>query len=312
MKIFTDISSLPAFQKAVVTIGTFDGVHKGHQQIISQLKEEAARAGGETVLITFDPHPRKVVSDKPLRLINTLEEKMQLLSDAGIDNLVVVPFNTAFAEQPATAYVEDFLIGRFHPHTVIIGYDHRFGQGRSGDFHLLEKYAALHSFRLVEIPVRLVDEAAISSTRIRQALLDGQPEEAAKLLGYDYFFSGTVVTGNRLGRTIGYPTANLQLQHADKLVPADGVYAVKLCLVTGDTKEWFGGMMNIGMRPTVDGKRRTIEVNIFDFDRDIYDRQLQVFCHRYLRGEQKFDGLEALKAQLATDRLQALQALAAG
>lgn len=309
MKIFSDINSLPAFKKAVVTIGTFDGVHRGHQQIISQLKEEAARAGGETVLITFDPHPRKVVSDKPLRLINTLEEKMQLLSDAGIDNLVVVPFNAAFAEQPATAYVEDFLIGRFHPHTVIIGYDHRFGQGRSGDFHLLEKYAALHSFRLVEIPVRLVDEAAISSTRIREALLNGRPEEAAKLLGYDYFFGGTVVTGNRLGRTIGYPTANLELLHPDKLVPADGVYAVRLSLGKGSDTEWFGGMMNIGMRPTVNGKARTMEVNIFAFDRDIYGRELQVHCHRYLRGEQKFDGLDALKTQLATDRVLALEAL---
>src|SRR5450432_4140192 len=188
MKVYSSIENLPAFKNAVVTIGTFDGVHLGHQQIIAQLKKEAQQISGETVLVTFDPHPRKIVSNKPLQLINTLPEKIELLEQQGIDNLVVVPFTQAFSNQPANAYVEDFLVSRFHPHTVIIGYDHRFGKDRTGDFQLLEEYAGQHAFKLIEIPVRLIDEAAISSTKIREALLSGRLEEAHRFLGYDYFF----------------------------------------------------------------------------------------------------------------------------
>jgi riboflavin kinase / FMN adenylyltransferase len=310
MKVYQNLATLPAFKNAVVTIGTFDGVHLGHQQIITQLKREAVRIGGETVLVTFDPHPRKVVSQQPLQLINTLEEKIELLESKGINHLVVVPFTADFSAQPAEQYVRDFLIGRFHPHTVIIGYDHRFGKDRSGDFKLLEKYAAIHAFELIEIPGQLIDEAAISSTKIREALLDGKPEEAKRLLSYDYFFEGIVTAGNALGRTIGYPTANLLLDGKDKLVPANGVYAVTVELKKGKgERHRYDGMMNIGIRPTIDGSKKIIEVNIFDFEKDIYGRSLRVYLKKYLRPEQKFDGLDALKMQLTKDKKEAEKVL---
>jgi riboflavin kinase/FMN adenylyltransferase len=322
MKVYKTIDGLPAFNKSVVTIGTFDGVHIGHQQIIAQLKKEAERIGGETVLVTFEPHPRKIVSSKPLQLINTLTEKIELLQKQGIDNLIIVPFTPAFADQPADAYVEDFLVKRFHPHTVIIGYDHHFGKNRSGNFKLLELYAGRHAFELIEIPVHLIDEAAISSTKIREALLAGRVEDASRFLGYNYFFEGRVVEGNKLGRTLGYPTANLQPQTEDKLIPGNGVYAIQAILqttvVTGSAglpEPGFGsilysGMMNIGTRPTVDGSKRVIEVNIFDFNKDIYGQTVRIYVRRYLRGEQKFAGLDALKEQLARDRQAAMRALA--
>ncbi|MEP6728769.1 MAG: bifunctional riboflavin kinase/FAD synthetase [Bacteroidota bacterium] len=321
MKVYSNIEKLPAFTRAVVTIGTFDGVHLGHQQIIAQLKKEAQRINGQTVLVTFDPHPRKIISTKALQLINTLQEKIELLEQQGIDNLVVVPFTEAFSNQPANGYIEDFLVSRFQPHTVIIGYDHRFGKDRSGDFHLLEKYARQHAFELIEIPVQVIDEAGISSTKIREALLNGQIEVASRFLGYDYFFEGLVTEGNKLGRTIGYPTANLQLQTEDKLVPGNGVYAVRAAIIkqtTPDTESHlsstrlippYKGMMNIGVRPTVDGTKRVIEVNIFDFDADIYGSVLRVYLKKYLRGEQKFNGLDSLKEQLARDRESALHYL---
>ncbi|MEP6746486.1 MAG: bifunctional riboflavin kinase/FAD synthetase [Bacteroidota bacterium] len=321
MKVYSNIEKLPAFNKAVVTIGTFDGVHLGHQQIIAKLTKEARQIAGETVLVTFDPHPRKIVSTKPLQLINTLPEKIELLERQGINNLVVVPFTQAFSGQSAKAYVEDFLVSRFHPHTVIIGYDHRFGKDRTGDFHLLEDYAREHAFKLIEIPVHLVDEAAISSTKIREALLHGRVEEAYRFLGYDYFFEGLVVQGNQLGRTIGYPTANLQPQIEDKLIPGNGVYAVQVEIINMKDEEENGltpsalnhlplkGMMNIGIRPTIDGTKRVIEVNIFDFDEDMYGSTVRVHLKKYLRAEQKFSGLDALKTQLALDKQNAENAL---
>ncbi len=315
MNVYRNIAELPAFNKAVLTIGTFDGVHLGHQQIISQLKKEAVAIGGETVLVTFDPHPRKVVSTKPLQLINTLAEKIELLEQQGVDNLVIVPFTAAFSGQSANAYIEDFLVSRFHPHTVIIGYDHRFGKDRSGDLQLLEAFARQHAFKLIEIPARLVDEAAISSTKIREALLAGRVDDARRFLGYDYFFEGLVVQGNQLGRTLGYPTANLQPQTEDKLVPGNGVYAVQVAIIktlagAGNKNPSpptprlipLKGMMNIGVRPTLNGTQRITEVNIFGFDADIYGATLRVYLKKFLRPEQKFSGLEALKEQLGKDK----------
>ncbi len=304
MKVHTDIDHLPAFRDAVTTIGTFDGVHLGHRQIISQLKEEAARTGGETVIITFHPHPRLVVGSKPtvLYLLNTLVEKTALLEAEGIDHLVVVPFTESFASFSAKDYIEAFLISKFHPKTLIIGYDHRFGAGRKGDFKLLEEYAASSRFALIEIPGHLLHQSAISSTRIRQTLLDGNIAEANELLGYSYFFSGTVAEGNKLGRTIGYPTANIEIHNDEKLTPGNGVYAVNIRV----KEVLYRGMMNIGVRPTVDGTRRVIEVNIFDFDADIYGQLVTISLLRRLRGEQKFSGLDALREQLAKDRIAAI------
>jgi len=296
-------------KNAVITIGTFDGVHTGHQQVIGQLKNEASDIGGETVIITFDPHPRKVVNAAAgIKLLNTTEEKIELLAKKGIDHLVIVPFTDAFSKLTAEEYVSEFLIKKFHPHTIIIGYDHRFGSGRKGDYHLLENLCTRFNYVLREIPVHLLDAISVSSTRIREAISHGDMKTANELLGYTYFFEGTVVEGNKLGRTIGYPTANLAAIHDEKLIPADAVYAVEVELKTSDAneREVFRGMMNIGFRPTVDGAKRMIEVNIFDFDEDIYGKTLRIYVKKFLRDEQKFAGLNALKEQLAQDKIDSL------
>jgi len=309
MKVHRDIDNLPAFRNAVITIGTFDGVHMGHRQIIDKLKAEAKAIDGETVIITFHPHPRKVVSSTILgiRLINTLDERIELMTQLGIDHIVVVPFTDAFANQPAEDYVKDFLISRFHPHTIIIGYDHRFGRERKGDYLLLEKMAIEFDFRLKEIPKHVLDEISISSTRIRESLLEGKIEVADKLLGYEFFFSGVVVHGNKLGRKLGYPTANLKIQDEEKITPGNGIYAVYP--QTEDSPERLKGMMSIGFRPTVDGKQRVIEVNIFDFDEEIYDQTLKVYVKKYLREEIKFNNLEDLVKQIDQDKIESQKVL---
>ena len=331
MQIYYHTDQLPSFSRAVITIGTFDGVHTGHAQILQQLRQEAARIDGETVIVTFYPHPRKIVrgGTAEVRLLNTLEEKIQLLSWQQVGHLVVVPFTAAFSEMTAEQYVKEFLLEKFHPHTVIIGYDHRFGKGRLGDYHLLEEFSRSEGFELQEIPVHLLDAVSVSSTRIREAIAGADMESANQLLGYPFFFSGQVMQGRQLGRTIGFPTANLQVGSPDKLIPGDGVYAVEVEIMDAGSVSltapdaapangtagvpWGGmrwkGMMNIGMRPTVDGRERTIEVNIFDFNEDLYGRELRVFVNKYLRGEEKFSGLDALKAQLATDKENSLAAL---
>ncbi len=320
MKVHRDLTGLlPIGNKTVVTIGTFDGVHLGHRQIIAQLKSEAAKIGGETVIITFDPHPRKIISSTlgEVKLLNTLEEKIMLLEAADIDHLVVVRFDHQFANQTAEQYIHDFLFTTFHPHTVIIGYDHRFGKARIGDYHLLKSFGEKLGFEVKEISEQLSNEIVISSTKIRHAILDSDMLIANTFLGYPYFFEGTVVEGNKVGRTLGYPTANLQISSEEKLIPSNGVYAVTVrSLAFGvlglelDLKEIYNsdasknlqGMMNIGYRPTVDGKKRVIEVNIFDFDKSIYGEVLQVFVHHYIRSEIKFTGLDALKDQLEKDK----------
>ena len=311
MKVHRELAgSLPEFHKAVITIGTFDGVHLGHRQIIKQLKEEAARIGGDTVIITFHPHPRKIVSSVPgeVKLLNTLNEKITLLDAAGIDHLVVVPFDHVFANQTAEQYVKDFLFSYFKPHTVIIGYDHRFGKGRVGDYQLMEQYGRTLGFEVKEISEQLLNEVVISSTKIRHSLLENDIATANQFLGYPYFFEGIVIEGNKLGRTMGYPTANLHIASEEKLIPGDGVYAVTVLRREASIVS-LKGMMNIGVRPTVDGMKHVIEVNIFDFDEEIYGQTLQVHIHHYLRGEIKFNGLAELKQQLEKDKLYAIGVL---
>ncbi len=319
MKVHRELAgSLPEFKKAVVTIGTFDGVHLGHRQIIAQMKEEAERIGGETVIITFHPHPRKIVSSVPgdIKLLSTLNEKIHLLEAAGVDHLVVVPFDHRFANQTAEQYVKDFLYHYFRPHMVIIGYDHRFGKGREGDYHLLKSYGQNLGFEVKEISEQLINEIVVSSTRIRRAIAENNSVTANRFLGYPYFFEGVVIEGNKLGRTIGYPTANLHISSEEKLIPGNGVYAVTVVLnpetqpASPKPGNSYKGMMNIGLRPTVDGKKRVIEVNIFDFNQDIYGQILQVHVQQYLRGEVKFNGLDELKAQLHQDREKAVSCLA--
>lgn len=334
MQVHQGIDNLPDFRNAVVTIGTFDGVHLGHRQIINKLKEEAEVVSGESIIITFHPHPRKIVSSTILgiRLINTMEEKIGLLESLDVDHLVIVPFTDAFANQAAEDYVKNFLSDKFHPHTVIIGYDHRFGKDRLGDYKLLEKMAPELGFKLKEIPRHILDEIAISSTNIREAILHGDFETANKLLGYEFFFEGEVVHGDKMGRQLGYPTANLKISNEEKIIPGDGIYAVYAEMSNG---QWAignkqsitfhnspqdnyratmhdsrnKGMMSIGFRPTMDGKKRVIEVNIFDFDKEIYGQSIRVYVKKYLRAEVKFNSIEELKTQIGEDKMESLRVL---
>ncbi|MFN7280240.1 MAG: bifunctional riboflavin kinase/FAD synthetase [bacterium] len=309
MQVHSLSQPLPAFRNAVVTIGTFDGVHRGHRLILDRMRSVAEEVGGETVIITFDPHPRNIVGMRsdPQPLLTTMPERINLLAKIGIDHLVIVPFTPAFAAMDPRDYVQDFLVARFHPHTLIIGYDHRFGRQREGDYHLLESLSETYGFQVRELDAQILRDAAISSTRIREALTEGRPEEATEQLGYPYFFSGLVRHGDKRGRTIGFPTANLKPDDPAKLLPADGVYAVRISLSEADGDAYTKtGMMNIGLRPTVDGTRHLAEVNIFDFNEDIYGRVLTVQVISRIREERKFSGLEALQAQLSNDRSTAM------
>jgi riboflavin kinase/FMN adenylyltransferase len=242
------------------------------------------------------------MKERTLQILNTPEEKYALLQSKGIDNIVVVPFDRDFSELSAHDYIENFLVKRFSPSVIIVGHDHRFGNNRLGDFNMLKENEAAFNFKVKEIPEHVLKNITISSTKIREALLSGDIEKAATFLGYNYFFSGTVVEGNKLGRTIGYPTANLQILDELKLIPGNAVYAVDVQLQNRKLK----GMMNIGMRPTVDGTKRAIEVHIFNFDEDIYGQNLTIMLKNHLRNEVKFDGLDALKSQLAKDKENAI------
>jgi riboflavin kinase/FMN adenylyltransferase len=319
MEVHRDIHHLPKFLNAAITIGTFDGVHSGHRQIINQLKKEASINEGESVIITFDPHPRIILYPKknqpPIKLLSTLSEKIELLRKQEIDHLIIVPFTLEFSNQSAEEYISDFLVEKFHPKTIIIGYDHRFGKNRTGDYKLLEKYQEKFQYEVKEIPEHVLDHVTISSTKIRGALEEGDIQIAYDCLGYDYFFEGKVIGGNKLGRTLGYPTANLEIKDPNKLIPADGIYAVNLSL--GKEKEtnsfvpesFHQGMMSIGFRPTIGDDKRMIEVNIFDFKEDIYGRTVRVYVKYFMRKEEKFGNLEELKNQIAVDEINAKKLL---
>ncbi|MEO8819501.1 MAG: bifunctional riboflavin kinase/FAD synthetase [Ginsengibacter sp.] len=321
MQVHRDINSLPSFENAAITIGTFDGVHSGHLQIIHQLKKEALINKGESVIITFDPHPRMVLnqnSNRPfIQLLNTLAEKIELLEKENIDHLVVVPFTMEFSNQSAKEYISHFLVRKFKPKTIIIGYDHRFGNNRDGDYELLEKYQDEYHYQVKEIPEHVLNHVTISSTKIRHALKDGDLETAKECLGYDYFFEGKVVDGNKLGRTLGYPTANLEIKDNNKLIPENGIYAVKVVVGKATVNDnsvfisesFHQGMMSIGIRPTIADNRRTIEVNIFDFNENIYGRILRVYVKYFLRNEEKFDSIEKLKDQISLDEIEARKLL---
>lgn len=304
MHVYRQFNQLPSLQNPVLTIGVFDGVHLGHVQILRQVCLESEKVHGTPVVITFDPHPRKVLEPNKkntLFILTTLEERLSLFEKNGIEHVVVVHFDEAFAHQTAESYISDFLVGNFHPHTIILGYDHHFGKDRKGDYHLLELAGEKYHFLVKEIPEQVINHIAISSTRIREALQVGDISSANELLGYPYHFSGEVIHGNKRGRTIGFPTANILIKEDEKLIPAVGVYGVRVHL---DDDE-FKGMMNIGYRPTVDGTSLTIEVHILDFDRDIYHSTLHISILKRIRDEKKFSGLEELKKQLEKDREEA-------
>lgn len=297
---FDDLTPLP---NAVVTSGTFDGVHRGHQTILARLTEVARSSGGESVLITYWPHPRTVLSNDSmdLKLLTTLDEKIELLEQAGVDHLVVIPFTRAFSELSSAQYIQQVLIDTIGTRKLVIGYDHRFGRDREGGFDYIQAHQDEYGFEVEEISRQDIEAVGISSSRIRAALEAGHVDIANRLLGRPYSLSGTVVKGRQLGRTIGFPTANLQVDDPVKLIPANGVYAVDV-LYAGQK---FSGMLNIGFRPTVAGTHQTIETYIFDFDKDIYGEHLTLQFRAFLRPEQKFDGLSALVSQLKQDEAAA-------
>lgn len=300
MKVFKDINALPKFKNAVITIGSFDGVHQGHQRIIRKVNQLASAIGGESVIITFHPHPRQIVfpNDPSLALLTTLEEKIELLGRYGAQNLVVAPFTIEFSQLNADEYIQKFIVDKFHPRFVVIGYDHRFGYNRQGDINYLKWHGQAGGFEVIEIEKQEVEAISVSSTRIRKALLTGNMETTAALLGHYFFLKGKVVHGQKIGAKIGFPTANLSVEHPNKQVPPDGIYAVWVW----HEAEKLGGMLYIGERPTLKAyQNRTIEVNIFDFEGDLYGQEIKVEFVARIRGDAAFNSLEELKAQLEND-----------
>ena len=309
MRVFTDLAELPNFQNAVITIGSFDGIHKGHLKILQRVNKLARQVNGESIVITFHPHPRLVIypKDHSLQLLTTIDEKIERFRKHGIDNLVIAPFTIEFSQMSADEYIEKFLVGRFSPASIVIGYDHRFGLNRQGNIDYLRWHSERLQYRVVEIEKHEVKAIAVSSTKIRKALTGKQIRTANNLLGYRYVLSGKVVRGQRIGHQIGFPTANLEIEDPHKLVPPPGIYAVEV--------EWrqqqYQGMLYIGDRPTLEEyKNVTIEVNIFDFAEDIYGDFLVIRLVEFIREDQKFDTLEELSAQLQRDKESSLAVLA--
>lgn len=308
MNIYHNINEFTPVKNAVVTIGTFDGVHLGHRKIIARIKELAAECGGETVILTFFPHPRMILhpEDESLKLINTIQEKAQLLEELGVDHLIITPFSRDFSNQTAEDYIRDVLVNNIGTKKIVIGYDHRFGKDRLGGLDDLLKLAPAYGYEVIEIPEQDINDVAVSSTRIRAALLEGDINMANTFLGYPFFISGIVGRGDKIGRQIGYPTANIVIEETYKLIPGDGIYSAKVKI----KGEMYKGMAYIGHRPTINGVTRNIEVNIFDFDTEIYGDNIQMEFHHFVRGDIKFTGLDALMIQLAKDKADVQQLLA--
>lgn len=304
MKIYNHIDEFEAIPNACVTIGTFDGVHIGHQKIISRLQEVATQHGGETVILTFFPHPRMILhpDDQNIKLISTLNEKAAKLAEHGIDHLIITPFTRDFSNLSPEEYIREILVNKIGIKQIVIGYDHRFGKDRKGGLEELQHFSADFNYMVEEIPEQDINDVAVSSTKIRNAILSGDVETANDFLGYPFQLSGKVIKGDQIGRTLGFPTANLFIEESYKLIPSDGIYAVRLDIMNGnEPAEQVAGMAYIGDRPTINGMSRNIEVNIFDFNKDIYGRMIRMQFLKYLRGDQKFNSLDELKEQLKRD-----------
>ena len=298
MKIVQNTSNFSVKDETYVTIGTFDGVHFGHQKIIEKLVKEAKKANKKSVLLTFFPHPRMVLQkDASLKLINTIEERAVLLEKTGLDYLIIHPFSKEFSKMSALEFVKDILVSQLNISKLIIGYDHHFGKNREGNITQLTEYSHVYNFKVEEIPAQDIDTVSVSSTKVRHALAAGNLKTANNYLGYNFMLNGTVVNGKKLGGTIGYPTANIDIKETYKLIPKTGVYVVKSTI---EGKTVFG-MMNIGNRPTVNGIHQTIEVHFFDFNQDLYHQNLTIELIYFLRDEQKFDGIDSLVHQLKKD-----------
>ena len=303
MKVFNSIQDFKSNSRTIVTLGTFDGVHIGHKKILEQLVETAKKTNCESLVLTFFPHPRMVLqNDSNIKLLNTISEKAKLLENLGLDNLIIHPFDENFANLSARAFVKSILVDCFQIKKIIIGHDHRFGKNRAANIDDLIVFGKLYDFNVEQISSQEINEISVSSTKIRNALFDGNIKLANKFLGNNYIISGKVVKGKQLGRTIGFPTANINVQEYYKLIPKAGVYAIKSMW----KNKIIFGMMNIGFNPTVAGKSQTIEVYFFDFNEDIYDQNITISFIDRLRDEQKFDSVELLKKQLQLDEVKAM------
>ncbi len=305
MKVYKHLNEFQKSNNAVATIGTFDGVHIGHRKIISRLVEDARMMNGESVILTFFPHPRMILhpEDESLKLITTIQEKTELIERLGVDHLIITPFTRDFSNLSPENYIEQILIEKIGIKKIIIGYDHRFGKDRAGNFSLLQQYASVYNYEIEKIAEQDIHDVAVSSTKVREALLRGDVSTAADFLGYPFHLTGKVIKGDQIGRKIGYPTANLLIEEGYKLIPADGIYAATI-EVTGEgtTGYELKGMAYIGNRPTINGMLRNIEVNIFDFNEEIYGKTLKLHFHHFVRGDMKFNGLDELQAQISRDK----------
>lgn len=349
MKIYHQLSEFKKLTHAVVTIGTFDGVHHGHQKIIKRLCELAKISGGESVILTFFPHPRMIIDpeNQSLKMINTIKEKAEMLANLGVDHLIITPFTRDFSNLSAADYIKNILVDAIGTKNLIVGYDHRFGKDRQGGMNDLETYAKVYDFNLEEIPEHDINDVAVSSTKIRTALLEGDVSLASMYLGYPFSINGPVIKGDKIGRTIGFPTANIFVEETYKLIPGDGIYAVTVEMGQAISDEGlanqqpktqhasrlelyqetdsevqhtthnpqpatFKGMAYIGQRPTINGMTRNIEVNIFDFNQEIYGQTIKMNFLKFLRHDVKFTGLDALKEQLHQDKLATLNFFSKG
>lgn len=315
MKIYRSLEEFESLDNAIVTIGTFDGVHIGHQKILKKLIDCAKETNGESVLLTFYPHPRLIINpnDENLRLINDIEEKVHQLAIAGLDHLIITSFTRDFSNQTAEEYIRNVLVNHLGTKTIIIGYDHHFGKDRRGTIKELIDLSEIFDFQVKEIPKQDIEDVAVSSTRIREALIMGNIETANKYLGYAFELTGTVIKGDQIGRTIGFPTANIHVHESHKLIPAYGIYAVDVeiypsvpSILTGNyvdpqPEQIAKGMCYIGTRPTVDGMQRKIEVNLLDYKDDLYDKTIKINFHKHIREDERYDSLEELQAQIKID-----------
>ncbi len=290
-------------KNSIVTIGTFDGVHVGHQEILKRLITISEIEELESVVLTFFPHPRMVLQkDSKIKLLNTIDERYDILTDLGIDRIVIQKFTKEYSRLTAIEFIRDILVNKLKAKIVVVGYDHHFGRNRSANIEDLKEYGEVYNFKVVEIPAQDIANVAVSSTKIRSALAKGDVARANKYLGYNFMLTGTVVKGNGLGKTINFPTANISIEEDYKLIPKKGVYIVNAIL----EDNLVYGMMNIGKKPTVKGKKKTIEVHFFDYDKDIYGQKLQINLLKRIRNEEKFDSIKLLQDQLIKDRLFAL------
>jgi riboflavin kinase/FMN adenylyltransferase len=305
LKIYHHLSDFKRLNNAVATIGTFDGVHFGHQKIINRLCELAHKTGGESVILTFFPHPRMIIDpeNQDLKMINTIEEKAEILAALGVDHLIITPFTRDFSNLSPSEYIKNILVDTIGIKQIIVGYDHRFGKDRTGGMKDLIAFSGPYGYEVEEIAEQDINDVAVSSTKIRESLLSGQVGLAAEYLGYPFSLYGPVIKGDKIGRTIGFPTANIFIEQPYKLIPSDGIYAVTVDM----EDQSYQAMAYIGQRPTINGMTRNIEVNIYNFNREIYGQYIKMNFHEFLRHDVKFTGLEALKLQLQQDQEDTLK-----